>query len=265
MEEAVDPVELVALGDRPDVEQGMAEAEQSIYPDFMTKGQDNYYAQMEKLLGTIDDYRIAYVAAGTADVLAGAEAAPIAWNGTDEDLPGGYDDGLQRAVDVAEGRSRGCALSALNLMVSEHARGMRLSVRLVEALAERAAGLGPLVAAIRPPGKVAHPRVPIEEYVAWTRDDGSAFDPWIRSFFDIGARLGPVSPASLKIDGTVDDWEEWTGLKFPESGEYEIPGGLTTLIVDLERDHCAYVEPSVWLILDVNGRAVESVNRKGSG
>ncbi len=60
----------------------MEEAEEAIYPDFMTKGQDTYYSQMAKLIGTIGDYRIAYVTAGTADVLAGAEAAPIAWDGT---------------------------------------------------------------------------------------------------------------------------------------------------------------------------------------
>ncbi len=152
-------------------------------------------------------------------------------------------------------------------MVSEHARGMRLSVRLVEALRDRAADLGPVVAAIRPPGKLAHPRTPIEEYVTWTRDDGSAFDPWIRSFLNAGARLGPVSPESLTIEGSVADWEEWTGQEFPRSGDYEIPGALTTLHVDTEQDHCTYVEPSVWLILDTKQqtRAAGSANEKGNG
>jgi GNAT superfamily N-acetyltransferase len=243
-------LELVSLAERPEVERRMQAAEEQIYPAFMTQGQANYYEQMGKLVDSIAAYRIAYVAAGTDRVLAGAEAAPIAWDGSDEDLPRGYDDGLERAVAVAKGRAEPTALCAVNLMVTEEARGMRLSVRLMEALRERADGLGPVVAAIRPPGKLQHPRTAIEEYVGWTREDGKPFDPWIRSFLAAGARLGPVSPESLSITGSVAEWTEWTGVDFPSSGEYELPGGLSTLHVNREADICTYVEPSVWVILE---------------
>lgn len=230
----------------------MQAAEEEIYPAFMTQGQDNYYAQMERLGDTIAPYRIAFIEAGTDQVLAGAEAAPIAWDGSDEDLPAGYDDCLERAVAVAEGRAEPSTLCAVNLMVSKQARGMRLSVRLMETLCDRATELGSVIAAIRPPGKLEHPRTPIDEYMTWTRDDGGAFDPWVRSFVDAGARVGPASPESLTITGSVGEWSQWTGTEFPSSGEYEIPGGLATLRVDREGDRCVYVEPSVWLILECN-------------
>jgi hypothetical protein len=41
-------------------------------------------------------------------------------------------------------------------------------------------------------------------------------------------------PRSLRISGTVGEWEEWTGMTFPDSGEYWFPGGLATVKIDRE-------------------------------
>ena len=35
-------------------------------------------------------------------------------------------------------------------------------------------------------------------------------------------------------------------LCFPVSGEYWIPGGLSTLLIDLEKDRGVHNEPHVW-------------------
>jgi hypothetical protein len=64
----------------------------------------------------------------------------------------------------------------------------------------------------------------------------------------LGARTGPSLPRSLLITGTVEEWQLWTGMVFPESGEYVFPEGLSTLAVDREADLGTYWEPNVWMI-----------------
>ncbi len=49
------------------------------------------------------------------------------------------------------------------------------------------------------------------------------------------------------MTGTVAQWEEWTGMRFPDSGVYVIPDGLSTLRIDLGDDSGTYVEPNVWM------------------
>lgn len=51
----------------------------------------------------------------------------------------------------------------------------------------------------------------------------------------------------MYIPGTISDWEEWTGLKFPESGDYVVDGALVPVKVDCSKDLGEYVEPNVWV------------------
>lgn len=66
----------------------------------------------------------------------------------------------------------------------------------------------------------------------------------------VHARLGGEAlrpePRSLRITGTVAEWESWTGLTFPESGEYVFPRGLALVRIDHEADRGTYFEPNVW-------------------
>jgi hypothetical protein len=34
----------------------------------------------------------------------------------------------------------------------------------------------------------------------------------------------------MEVTGTVDEWEEWTEMHFPDDGEYVIPGALAPII-----------------------------------
>ncbi|KJS51756.1 hypothetical protein VM98_35415, partial [Streptomyces rubellomurinus subsp. indigoferus] len=52
---------------------------------------------------------------------------------------------------------------------------------------------------------------------------------------------------SSRITGTVAEWESWTGLAFPEDGDYVFPGGLSTLRSECARDLGSYLEPGVWM------------------
>ena len=63
----------------------------------------------------------------------------------------------------------------------------------------------------------------------------------------LGATVLKPEPRSLRITGTVAEWEEWTQTAFPESGEYWFPGGLATVAIDREADCGGYWEPNVWM------------------
>jgi hypothetical protein len=63
----------------------------------------------------------------------------------------------------------------------------------------------------------------------------------------LGAAVLKPEPRSLLITGTITEWQDWTGMTFPDSGDYWFPGGLATLHADRERDRGTYWEPNVWM------------------
>jgi hypothetical protein len=64
----------------------------------------------------------------------------------------------------------------------------------------------------------------------------------------MGGEVLAPEPQSLRITGTLAEWEEWTGMAFPESGPYVFPYGLAPLEVDREADEGRYWEPNVWVL-----------------
>jgi hypothetical protein len=37
-------------------------------------------------------------------------------------------------------------------------------------------------------------------------------------------------------------------MKFPQSGQYHIPGALNPMQMDIEKDEGVYIEPNVWMV-----------------
>jgi len=163
-----------------------------------------------------------------------------------EGLPGGVDDMLESWF--GEGRQpEPDVLSAMVAVVDRGRQGEGLSAQLVEAMRglARAHGYAALVAPVRPTWKERYPLIPMERYARWTRDDGLPFDPWLRVHARLGAELLEVCPASMRIEGSVEEWEGWTGLVFPDDGDYLVPGALVPVCVEDGRG--IYVEPNVWM------------------
>ena len=179
------------------------------------------------------------------EILVRARSVPVRWDGTVDDLPAGIDGAIARGFD----ESGANVLCALVIMIPRDLQGRELSTRAVEAMLELAHqhGLDSLIAPVRPSWKERYPLVPIERYSAWRRGDGLLFDPWMRVHERLGATVLKPEPHSLRITGTVADWEEWTGIAFPESGAYWFPRGLATLTIDHEADRGSYWEPNVWM------------------
>lgn len=73
------------------------------------------------------------------------------------------------------------------------------------------------------------------------------FDPWIRAHRRLGAEFVQVVPSTVTVTASVAVWERWTGMSFPETGQYVIPGALQPVLIDRERDVGVYEDPNVWM------------------
>jgi GNAT superfamily N-acetyltransferase len=161
-------------------------------------------------------------------------------------LPGGVDDMLDRRFGAGP-REEPDVLSALVAVVDPRRQGEGLSALIIDGMRRvaAAAGFPELIAPVRPTWKERYPLTPLERYAHWTREDGLPFDPWIRLHVRLGAELAEVCPESMRVTGTVAEWEEWTSLRFPEDGDYVVAGALVP--VTFAEGIGVYVEPNVWM------------------
>jgi len=139
-------------------------------------------------------------------------------------------------------------LCAIAILIDPDEQGRGLSRLMLEHMRGLAAERGwELVAPVRPTLKDRYPLTPIERYAGWRRADGLLFDPWLRAHERAGAAVIGIAENSLVSEGTVAELEEWTGLAFPESGSYVVPGALVPVEIDVEGDRGVYREPNVWM------------------
>jgi GNAT superfamily N-acetyltransferase len=182
-------------------------------------------------------------------LVAAAWGVPIAWNGTPEDLPGGYSDALRRAVGDHQAGAQVDALVVCAAQVRPDATRRGLAATLITALADAGVqrGLHRVVAPLRPTLKHRYPLTAIQDYATWTRPDGLAVDPWLRTHHALGARTIAVTEASQVFTGTVSQWRAWTGTALPASGSYIVPEALAPLTVDHHADRGVLREPGIWV------------------
>jgi hypothetical protein len=126
-------------------------------------------------------------------------------------------------------------------------RGTGLASVLLRRMSSLAAahGLDSLIAPVRPTWKEHYPLTPIERYLRWRREDGLPYDPWLRTHERVGGKIVDPAPRSMTVTGSREEWEEWTGLQFPEDGDYVVPRALVP--VRFENGRGTYVEPNVWM------------------
>jgi GNAT superfamily N-acetyltransferase len=248
---------IVSLADYPEILDAVNQLGDDSWPAFMHHDPvaKRYWPRLytdfaDCQFAIIDTYNGALIAAG--------HSLALRWDDPIGDLPDdGWDGIVKRAfADFDAGREPN-AQCALAIAIAQKYRGHGLSTVMVEAMREigQRQGLKWLLAPLRPTLKTLYPLIPMSRYILWEREDGQPFDPWIRVHARIGAEIVKVCTQSMTITGTVADWERWTGLKFPDSGVYVIPGALSPIEIDVERDLGTYIEPNVWMVHELTAEA----------
>ena len=234
---------VVTVADRPDLSEPAWERTRDVLPEYNNHG-DVLNRYWERLAEEQAGFQF-HLVGDSDEILARAHSIPIRWDGSVEGLPAGIDGAIARGFEEAGAN----VLCALLIMIPTDAQGRGLSGAALRGMVDiaRGNGLSAVVAPVRPSWKERYPLVPIERYAEWRRSDGLLFDPWMRVHERLGAPILKSEPRSLRITGSVADWEEWTGMAFPASGEYWFPRGLATVAIDRERDRGSYWEPNVWM------------------
>jgi hypothetical protein len=241
-------VTLLTCSERPDLWQRSEEQIVGVWPAYNEHG-DVLNQYWGRLAQDFADFQFFLYDEERDTALSHGHSVPCRWDGTVGGLPAGIDDMLTNAVRLFEEGGEPNTLSACAIEIPPAHQGGGLARTMITGMAEIATrhGFASLIAPLRPTWKERYPLVPIDRYASWTRGDGLPFDPWIRLHVRLGAEILRPVQESLRITGTVAEWEEWTETAFPESGSYVFPRGLALLEVDREADLGAYWEPNVWV------------------
>lgn len=230
--------------ERPDLWERARPAFSGVWPQYNLHGNHSgeYFGQ---LIPRHARFQVILYDVAVDRVVGRGRAIPFRWDGSLEDLPTGIDAVGMRAVSE---QAAPTAVSALAAEVESDQQGKGLSRLIIGAMAvaTRTAGLGPLVAPVRPSLKERYPLIPVDAYSRWTRGDGLPFDPWMRVHARLGATVLRAEPRSMEIMAPVADWERWIGLELPQPGEYVFPGGLAPL--EVAAGIGRYWEPNVWML-----------------
>lgn len=219
------------------------------FPPWLIWGDPDSDVWWERTWALFPQFQIVLAQLEGADPVACAWGVPIAWNGSATDLPDGYTDSLRRAV---QGHEDGMAPTALVICAAVVLPGLARSGvagELLQVMRDlpAAAELAHVLVPIRPTLKSRYPLTPIEEFARWTREDGAPLDPWLRTHLRIGGEVIGFAPASQSFRASVAQWEEWTQLSLPGSGEYVVPGALAPLRIDRDSDQGTLREPNIWI------------------
>jgi len=242
------PYRLVTVHDQPELRERVEAITASAWPEFMHHdpvARANWSALYEEFAAfqfvLLDE---------SADIVGLANNVPLAWEGEPEDLPAeGWDWSLAEAVQDARSARQPSVLCGLQVVIPPQHRGKGISAHAIRAARKIATrdNLRAMIVPVRPAWKCHYPLTPMERYIHWKTEEGVPFDPWLRTHVREGGRIAKLCSRSMTIAGSVAEWENWTGMRFPETGVYVVPGALVPVEIDRETGQGRYVEPNVWV------------------
>lgn len=238
---------VVTLQERPGLEEIFWPQKERIWPEFMFH--DVYAAKLWRYTWEVFDAFQVYLLNELDQPIAVGQTIPCVWDGTMANLPVGWSDSLVRGVNDYEAERQPNTLTALEIAIQSEYRGQGVSYEMLDALRTLAEkhSFQAVIVAVRPSMKSHYPITPMEQYVRWRREDGAPFDPWLRAHWRSGAEILKVAHPSLIVEARVEEWEQWTGLKFPASGDYVVPEALVPIQIDRAMNIGRYIEPNVWV------------------
>lgn len=223
------------------------------WPEFMMHDSiaNEYWHELFDRFG---EYQFALWDTETNRMAAMGNSLPFRW---DEDIfalpEGGWDWVFVKAVEDHKNGVIPNIQSAIQIAIHPDYQSQGLSSTMVRGMRAigRAKSFNHLVAPVRPNQKSKYPLISIDDYIKWVNDEGLPFDAWLRVHARLGAKILKPCHEAMTICATRTEWEKWTGLKFPQSGTYFIPGGLNPMEMNIEKDEGVYVEPNVWMVHEI--------------
>ena len=187
-------------------------------------------------------------------IAATANAIPYVWQEPIAELSEeGWDWVLEKGVNDYLAGKQPNVLNGLQIAVSQDYQRQGLSSIVLKEMINLARdnGFEYVTIPVRPSLKSSYPLITIDDYIKWRREDGLPFDPWLRVHVRAGGEIVKPCHRAMYIPGTIDEWEEWTGLKFYQSGEYVVKGALSPIQVNVKEDKGEYIEPNVWVVHEI--------------
>jgi GNAT superfamily N-acetyltransferase len=180
---------------------------------------------------------------------------PLFWDKPLEDLPEeGWDWALQKGFDDKKQNIQPNLLCALSITLNPKFQGKGYGGEMVKAMKQitEKHSLQKLILPVRPNQKKDYRQLSMADYITKCREDGLPIDAWLRVHTKLGAKIIKICPKSMLIQGSIKEWQEWTGNHFPISGKYWIDGALDEIEIDVKNNTGTYIEPNVWMAHEVN-------------
>jgi len=246
--------QIITPNDLNDYRDRAGEISEVTWPEFMLHdpiANENWH----ELFDLFSDYQFAMLDTETNRMAAMGNSLPFYWDQPLEELPeGGWDWVFLKAIEDHKRGTKPNIQSAIQINIRPDYQSQGLSVKMVRAMRAigEAKGFKYLVAPVRPNQKSKYPLISIDDYIKWTNDEGLPFDAWLRVHVRAGAKIIKPCHEAMTIPGTRAEWEEWTGMKFPQSGKYVVSGALNPIEIIVEKDNGIYIEPNVWMVHKIN-------------
>ncbi len=233
-----------SLKERHDLIQQVADLDDRSWPIFLQNGDAKSW---KHLYDELADTVILFV--NNDKVISAGFTVPIQWNNELTDLPASIEEILQRGLEIKYSNQEPDTLVPIGALVDKHYQGQGLSRAILIEMKKLAAklNLSKLIVPVRPTHKSRYPLQSITEYTSWKNKDNQYYDPWLRVHEKLGAKIIKITASTLTVKGSLLDWSKWTNMVFPSSGEYVVPGALSTVNVDIVNNIAQYQDPNVWM------------------
>lgn len=213
------------------------------WPEFLLYGDTPSW---ERIYDEFSDFLVLLI--DSNDHLAGAGfTIAVIWDGKIDNLPDSIESIITDGLKTRDKSPN--TLMAVAALVDNRYRGQNLSAEILKQMKNLARhhGLKDLLVPVRPTWKARYPLQSIESYAGWQRADGLFYDPWLRTHQRLGAKFVKCVQSTYKVEGSIEDWQNWTGMVFPESGSYIVDGALEPITINVESNVGIYHDPNVWM------------------
>ncbi|MEA2096068.1 MAG: GNAT family N-acetyltransferase [Candidatus Cloacimonadota bacterium] len=240
-------IKFVTTKDRSDLIEKGDEIVVQVWPEFMLHDAvaNEYFFQ---LYSAFPEYQFWLV--DGKEIVGIGNSIPIYWKDKLENLPEeGWDWALKKGFDDSKTGIKPNLLCGLSVTINPKFQGKGFSTKMINSMVQigKRNNLESLIIPVRPTQKKQYSELSMDDYIIQRRDDGLLSDPWLRIQEKLGGKIIKVCSKAMDIRGSVQDWKNWTGLDFPQSGNYKIDGALKQVDIYLENDEGIYIEPNVWV------------------